>query len=59
MTAPRFTVRKVACQLAPSIRRAGWAVYDREQRITIPFADYEEALRRCDNIHRLYLRFGW
>ncbi|HEY2528077.1 MAG TPA: hypothetical protein VGJ20_09050 [Xanthobacteraceae bacterium] len=59
MTERRFTVRKVACQLAPGHRAVGWAVYDREQRITIPFANYDEALMRRDTIHELYLRYGW
>ncbi|HEY2535204.1 MAG TPA: hypothetical protein VGJ20_46125 [Xanthobacteraceae bacterium] len=24
-----------------------------------PVCHHPQALRRCDNIHRLYLRFGW
>jgi hypothetical protein len=34
-------------------------VFDRERPITIAFEDYAEALRHRDNIHALYLRFGW
>ena len=37
----------------------GWCVCDRGRRITILFANYFEAEEHRDNIHKIYLRFGW
>lgn len=56
MSKPRFTIefRRLA-----RTGGEGWFVLDRGRVITIPFADYSEAERHRDNIHRLYLRFGW
>ena len=60
MTEPRFTVRRVKNNIAPKLPKfVGWAVFDREQCITIPFGNYAEAVQHCENIHRLYLRYGW
>lgn len=55
MSKPRFTV---AYRALPSAGK-GWFVFDRGRRITIPFAEYGEAVRHRDNIHAIYLRFGW
>lgn len=58
MTAPRFTVEKARAFLGRSLV-AGWIVFDRECPITIPFANYTDALRHRDNIAAIYARYGW
>jgi hypothetical protein len=58
MSVPRFTVRQARVKAGHGWH-IGWAVFDRENRITNPCDNYEEALIRRDNIHRLYLRYGW
>jgi hypothetical protein len=60
MSAPRFTVRKARIKLGSNRQwEVQWAVFDREHRITIAFENYAEALVHRDNIHALYLRYGW
>jgi hypothetical protein len=59
MSRPRFTVRKYRGPIGHGAMIAGWAVFDRERRITIPFANYAVAIQHRDNIHALYLRWGW
>jgi hypothetical protein len=55
----RFTVAKRRLPDPRKGRITGWCVFDRGRRITIAFSSYREALERRDNIHKLYLRFGW
>jgi hypothetical protein len=52
-------VRKYTVNSGGGYLVTGWAVFDRDHRITICFADYAEALVHRDNIHALYLRYGW
>ncbi|HEY2533941.1 MAG TPA: hypothetical protein VGJ20_39475 [Xanthobacteraceae bacterium] len=59
MTERRFTVKRAWSRLPVRGACTGWVVFDRERPITIAFEDYAEALRHRDNIHALYLRFGW
>jgi hypothetical protein len=59
MSAPRFTVRKYTVKHSGGYLVSGWAVLDRNHRITIAFENYAEALVHRDNIHALYLRYGW
>jgi hypothetical protein len=60
MTERRFTVRRTyQRQGGGRGMRAGWVVFDRRRPITIPFADFGEALQHRDNIAALYARWGW
>jgi hypothetical protein len=60
MSRPRFTVRECRGPIGYDGGMIdGWAVFDRGRRITIPFADYADAIRHRDNIRALYLRWGW
>jgi hypothetical protein len=58
MSVPRFSVRKAKVKAGHGWR-VGWAVYDRDDRISVTFENYDEAVQRRDNIHALYLRYGW
>lgn len=60
MSTPRFTVKWHYMAKGRATGAIwGYIVFDRNRPISIPFADYDEACRRRDNIHALYLRWGW
>lgn len=60
MSEPRFTV-KWYCPHSGRLagHEPGYVVFDRDRRITIAWQNYAEAREHCDNIHRIYLRYGW
>lgn len=58
MSTPRFTIEFRRMSQGRGVEE-GWCVLDRGRQITILFHDFAEAERHRDNIHRLYLRFGW
>jgi hypothetical protein len=60
VTLPRFRVARIEQDRRNFGRhKAGWAVFDGPQRITIRFATREEAEERCQNIAALYARWNW
>lgn len=59
MSDPRFTVRWFRGRGAAFALRPGWAVFDRQARITITFGNYAEAMQHRDRIAEIYLKNGW
>ena len=61
MSEPRFTVRWYHKHHPGSNLGLppGYAVFDHGNRITITFQNYGEALQHCENISKLYARFGF
>lgn len=57
MTHPRWTVRWSRGRGA--VDPPGWVVFDRDRRVSVPWANYGEALRRATRIAALYARWGW
>jgi hypothetical protein len=37
----------------------GWVVFDMRMPITVPIDDFTVALRRRDNIAKIYAHYGW
>lgn len=59
MSGERFTVRYVPLTHFRNLLREGYAVFDGERRITVPFATQAEANRRCWRIAEIYKKYGW
>lgn len=60
MTEPRFTVKWYCPHCHQLVgNKSGYAVYDRDNRITITFREYGEAIQHRDNIAKLYARWGF
>ena len=55
----RFTVRHVRLNNFKNVPPEGYAVFDGERRITIPFEDLAEARRQCRRITETYEKYGW
>lgn len=59
MSDERFTVRYVALTHFRNCLREGYAVFDGERRITVPFETQAEADRQCRRIAETYEKYGW
>lgn len=55
----RFTVRYVQLNHCRNIRSEGYAVFDGERRITVPFETQAKAKRQCQRIAETYEKYGW
>lgn len=60
LVSERFTVRWVHLSGGKfNILTRGYAVFDGNERITVPYADRVEAERHRDNIMAIFARYGW